>query len=41
MWKLKSKTNEYNETEAVSQMQKTNWWLPIVKPETSLHFETS
>ena len=24
-WKLKSKTNKYNKTEAVSQMQKTNW----------------
>ena len=28
MWILKDKTNETNKTEAGSQIQGANWWLP-------------
>ena len=28
MWNLKNKTNEYNKTEAESQIERTSQWLP-------------
>ena len=29
MWNLKNKANEFNKTEADSQIKRTNLWLPV------------